>query len=56
MPIRILRRRDADLTQNCTDTFRENSTTLVDEIVAPLNKLKIPFSSTHGVSAQSWAV
>ncbi|OJT14815.1 hypothetical protein TRAPUB_8609 [Trametes pubescens] len=30
------------------NTFRENSTTLVDEIVAPLNKLKIPFSSTHG--------
>ncbi|KAI0634996.1 Metallo-dependent phosphatase [Trametes polyzona] len=30
------------------NTFRENSTTLIDEIVAPLNKLKIPFSSTHG--------
>lgn len=31
------------------DTFRENSTTLIDEIVAPLNKFKIPFSSSHGV-------
>ncbi|KAF8962278.1 Metallo-dependent phosphatase [Flammula alnicola] len=30
------------------NTFRENSTSLVDEIVAPLNKAKIPFSSTHG--------
>ncbi|KAI0367223.1 Metallo-dependent phosphatase [Pilatotrama ljubarskyi] len=30
------------------NTFRENSTTLIDEIVAPLNRLKIPFSSTHG--------
>lgn len=32
------------------DTFRENSTSLIDEIVAPLNEAKIPFSSTHGVS------
>ena len=31
------------------DTFRENSTKLIDEIVGPLNKLKLPFSSTHGV-------
>ncbi|KAI0718345.1 Metallo-dependent phosphatase [Cerioporus squamosus] len=30
------------------NTFRENSTTLIDEVVAPLNKFKIPFSSTHG--------
>ncbi|CDO73906.1 hypothetical protein BN946_scf185016.g63 [Trametes cinnabarina] len=30
------------------NTFRENSTSLIDEIVAPLNKLRIPFSSTHG--------
>ncbi|KAI0777503.1 Metallo-dependent phosphatase [Trametes elegans] len=30
------------------NTFRGNSTTLIDEIVAPLNQLKIPFSSTHG--------
>ncbi|KAI0711535.1 Metallo-dependent phosphatase [Earliella scabrosa] len=30
------------------NTFRENSTTLIDEIVGPLNKFKIPFSSTHG--------
>ncbi|KAG5647074.1 hypothetical protein DXG03_001444 [Asterophora parasitica] len=30
------------------NTFRENSTTLIDEIVAPLNHAKIPFSSTHG--------
>ena len=33
-----------------TDTFRENSTSLIDEIVAPLNEAQIPFSSTHGVS------
>jgi len=31
------------------DTFRENSTTLIDRIVAPLNEAKIPFSSTYGV-------
>ncbi|KAI0077617.1 Metallo-dependent phosphatase [Panus rudis PR-1116 ss-1] len=30
------------------NTFRENSTSLIDEIVAPLNDAKIPFSSTHG--------
>ncbi|KAH9918748.1 Metallo-dependent phosphatase [Epithele typhae] len=30
------------------NTFRENSTTLIDAIVAPLNSFKIPFSSTHG--------
>ncbi|KAF4616807.1 hypothetical protein D9613_008404 [Agrocybe pediades] len=30
------------------NTFRENSTTLVDEIVGPLNAARIPFSSTHG--------
>jgi hypothetical protein len=35
------------------DTFRENSTTLIDEIVAPLNAVKVPFSSTHGVSGLS---
>ncbi|KAF8485671.1 Metallo-dependent phosphatase [Gautieria morchelliformis] len=29
-------------------TFRENATSLIDEIVAPLNAAKIPFSSTHG--------
>ena len=33
-----------------TDTFRENSTSLIDEIVAPLNEAQIPFSSTQGVS------
>jgi hypothetical protein len=33
-----------------TDTFRENSTSLIDEIVAPLNDAQIPFSSTQGVS------
>lgn len=32
------------------DTFRENSTSLIDEIVAPLNVVKVPFSSSHGVS------
>jgi len=30
------------------NTSRENSTSLIDEIVAPLNEAKIPFSSTHG--------
>ncbi|KAG1722224.1 Metallo-dependent phosphatase-like protein [Suillus paluster] len=30
------------------NTFRENSTTLIDAIVAPLNEAKIPFSSTYG--------
>jgi len=34
------------------DTFRENSTSLIDEIVGPLNKAKVPFSSTHGVSSK----
>lgn len=33
----------------CADTFKQNSTTLIDEIVAPLNAVGIPFSSTHGV-------
>lgn len=32
-----------------TDTFRENSTSLIDEIVAPLNAVNVPFSSSHGV-------
>jgi len=31
------------------DTFKENATTLIDEIVAPLNAAKVPFSSSHGV-------
>ncbi|PIL27353.1 hypothetical protein GSI_10500 [Ganoderma sinense ZZ0214-1] len=30
------------------NTFRENSTKLIDEIVGPLNELNLPFSSTHG--------
>ncbi|RDB18404.1 putative inactive purple acid phosphatase 16 [Hypsizygus marmoreus] len=30
------------------NTFRENSTTLIDEIVGPLNTAKVPFSSSHG--------
>ncbi|THU96983.1 Metallo-dependent phosphatase [Dendrothele bispora CBS 962.96] len=30
------------------NTFKENATSLIDEIVAPLNELKIPFSSTQG--------
>ncbi|KAJ8073392.1 hypothetical protein PM082_011667 [Marasmius tenuissimus] len=30
------------------NTFRENSTTLIDEIVGPLVEARIPFSSTHG--------
>ncbi|KAF8877196.1 hypothetical protein BD779DRAFT_1558559 [Infundibulicybe gibba] len=32
----------------CGYTFKENATTLIDEIVAPLNSAKIPFSSSHG--------
>ncbi|TCD68154.1 hypothetical protein EIP91_011432 [Steccherinum ochraceum] len=28
--------------------FKENATVYIDQIVGPLNKLKIPFSSTHG--------
>lgn len=31
------------------DTFKENATTLIDEIVAPLNAAKVPFSSSYGV-------
>ncbi|KAF5374261.1 hypothetical protein D9758_004702 [Tetrapyrgos nigripes] len=31
------------------NTFKENATTLIDQIVAPLNDLKIPFSTTQGV-------
>ncbi|KAF8908604.1 Metallo-dependent phosphatase-like protein [Gymnopilus junonius] len=30
------------------NTFSQNATKLIDEIVAPLNKAKIPFSSSHG--------
>ncbi|KAJ3564637.1 hypothetical protein NP233_g8164 [Leucocoprinus birnbaumii] len=30
------------------NTFKENSTLLIDQIVAPLNAAKVPFSSTHG--------
>ncbi|KAL0958443.1 hypothetical protein HGRIS_000586 [Hohenbuehelia grisea] len=30
------------------NTFRENSTLLVDEIMAPINEAKVPFSSAHG--------
>lgn len=30
------------------NTFKDNSTFLIDEIVKPLNALKLPFSSTHG--------
>jgi hypothetical protein len=39
------------------DTFRENSTTLIDEIVKPLNEARIPFSSAHGVCLKlyGWA-
>ena len=33
-----------------TDTFRENSTSLIDEIVAPFNEARVPFSSTQGAS------
>ncbi|CAA7268305.1 unnamed protein product [Cyclocybe aegerita] len=30
------------------NTFRENSTLLIDEIMEPINEAKVPFSSTHG--------
>jgi len=30
------------------NTFRENSTSLIDQIMAPLNEAQIPFSSTYG--------
>ncbi|TFK33984.1 Metallo-dependent phosphatase-like protein [Crucibulum laeve] len=30
------------------NTFKENVTSLIDEIVGPLNDVKVPFSSTHG--------
>ncbi|EJD43470.1 Metallo-dependent phosphatase [Auricularia subglabra TFB-10046 SS5] len=30
------------------NTFRENATKLIDEIVAPLNEARVPFSSVHG--------
>jgi DNA repair exonuclease SbcCD nuclease subunit len=30
------------------DTFRENSTKLIDQIVGPLNQAGVPFSSAHG--------
>ncbi|KII84564.1 hypothetical protein PLICRDRAFT_57545 [Plicaturopsis crispa FD-325 SS-3] len=30
------------------NTFKENSTLLVDEVVGPLVKARLPFSSTHG--------
>ena len=34
----------------CTLTFADNSTLLIDEIVAPINAVGVPFSSTYGVS------
>ncbi|KAF8157071.1 Metallo-dependent phosphatase-like protein [Crassisporium funariophilum] len=30
------------------NTFKENATSLVDEIMGPINEAKVPFSSTHG--------
>ncbi|KAF6756319.1 Metallo-dependent phosphatase-like protein [Ephemerocybe angulata] len=30
------------------NTFKENATTLIDQIVGPLNAAGVPFSSTHG--------
>lgn len=33
-----------------TDTFKQNSTFLIDKVVVPLNEARIPFSSTQGVS------
>ncbi|KIY48716.1 Metallo-dependent phosphatase, partial [Fistulina hepatica ATCC 64428] len=37
-----------DNTQHGHHTFKDNATLLIDEIVAPLNDFKIPFSSTYG--------
>jgi len=31
-----------------SDTFKQNSTKLIDQIVGPLNEAGMPFSSTHG--------
>jgi hypothetical protein len=31
------------------NTFKENSTVYIDEIVGNLNDAKVPFSSTYGV-------
>lgn len=39
--------------RNVSDTFKENSTKLIDEIIAPLNAVGVPFSSTYGVIFQS---
>lgn len=33
------------------DTFRENSTKLIDEIMVPINEAGVKFSSTHGVGS-----
>ncbi|KAF9457688.1 Metallo-dependent phosphatase-like protein [Collybia nuda] len=30
------------------NTFKENATTLIDQIVKPLNDIEVPFSSSHG--------
>ena len=37
------------LTMVYLDTFRENSTKLIDEIMVPINEAGVKFSSTHGV-------
>lgn len=38
------------LTQTCLDTFRENVTNVLDQIVMPFNYAKTPFAVTLGVS------
>lgn len=38
------------LTDLSVDTFRENVTRLIDQIVGPFNKAETPFAVTHGVS------
>lgn len=50
MPARTKRR--GVLLIRAPDTFRQNSTFLIDEIVAPLNAAQIPFSSIQGVSTR----
>lgn len=39
-----------------SDTFRQNSTKLVDEIMAPINEAEVPFSSTYGVCSYYWFI
>lgn len=46
--VRTSRHASRLLTGSSADTFAENSTKYIDEIVAPLNDAGVKFSSTHG--------